>query len=141
MRVPLSWLREFVAVPDDVALVASRLAACGFAVESIEGEVIDVEVTANRPDCLSVYGLAREAAVAFDLPLAPRPEPAVDAGGPPPAVKVSIGDAGCGRYALAVVDVTVAASPEWLAGRLAAAGLRTFTNVMDVTHFVMIGAG
>ena len=50
MKVPLSWLREFVAVPDDVTLVASRLAACGFAVESIDGDVIDFEVTANRPD-------------------------------------------------------------------------------------------
>ena len=54
--------------------LASRLSACGFEVASVEqaaggDAVIDFEITANRPDCLSVVGLAREAATAYDLPL------------------------------------------------------------------------
>ena len=73
MKVPVSWLREFVDVPDDPVTVARRLADCGFAVEAIDGDVIDFEITANRPDCLSVYGLAREAAVAFRQTLKPLP--------------------------------------------------------------------
>jgi phenylalanyl-tRNA synthetase beta chain len=140
MRVPLSWMRDFVDVPANPREVASRLAACGFEVAAVEGDVIDFEVTANRPDCLSVYGLAREASVAFDLPLRDAPAAAAAAGGTAP-IKVSIGDAGCGRYALAVVDVTVEPSPAWLTDRLVAAGVRPINNVVDVTNYVMIEMG
>jgi phenylalanyl-tRNA synthetase beta chain len=72
MRVPLSWLREFVDVPGSADEIAATMSVRGFAVESIEplGEldaVIDFEVTANRPDCLSVVGIAREVATAYSL--------------------------------------------------------------------------
>ena len=78
------------------------------------GDVIDFEVTANRPDCLSVYGLAREAATAFDRrPQAARRDVTDPKGHA--TIKVSIGDAGCGRYAAAVADVRVGPSPDWLA--------------------------
>ncbi len=140
MKLPVSWLRQFVAVPEDPAAVAGKLGACGFAVESIEGEVIDVEVTANRPDCMSVYGLAREAATAFDLPLAPIPSDVTLPDGAA-EVKVSIDDAACGRYALALADVTVGPSPEWLAARLTAAGVRPINAVVDVTNYVMLEIG
>ena len=140
MKAPVSWLREFVDVPDDAAAVARRLAGCGFAVESIDGEVIDFEVTANRPDCLSVYGLSREAAVAFDRPLKPAPSgTAIPAGASP--VRVSIEDAACGRYALAVADITVKPSPDWLGHRLLAAGVRPINNIVDVTNYVMLEVG
>ncbi len=139
MKVPLPWLREFVDVPADPAGVAARLGACGFAVEGIEDDVIDFDVTANRPDCMSVYGLAREAATAFDAALkAPDLTPTPDGSA---AVKVSIGDPGCGRYALFVADVTVGPSPDWLASRLTAAGVRPINNVVDVTNYVMLELG
>jgi phenylalanyl-tRNA synthetase beta chain len=141
MRVPLSWMREFVDVPDDAQAVASRLAGCGFELAGIEGDVIDFEITANRPDCLSVYGLAREASVAFDLPLRDLPVDAAPAPAGPAPIKVSIGDPGCGRYALAVVDVTIGPSPAWLADRLTAAGVRPINNVVDVTNYVMVEMG
>jgi len=139
MRLPLEWMREFVAVPDDAPAVAARLAACGFEVASIEGGVIDFEITANRPDCLSVYGLAREAATAFDVDLKPA-HPGEERPGPP-GVLVSIGDPGCPRYAAAVADVKIGPSPAWLADRLIAAGLRPINNVVDVTNYVMIETG
>ena len=69
MKLPVSWLRDFAAVPADVTAVAAKFASCGFAVDGIEGDVLDLDVTANRPDCLSVIGLAREAATAFDVAL------------------------------------------------------------------------
>jgi phenylalanyl-tRNA synthetase beta chain len=145
MRVPLSWLREFVDVPDDVEAVARRLAECGFAVEEIDGEVIDVEIFANRPDCMSVYGIARETAAAFRLPRRPiagAPDAAGSKRGAGGArLPVSIGDAGCGRYAVALADVNVAPSPDWLAKRLLAAGIRPINNIVDVTNYVMIELG
>ena len=139
MKVPLSWLREFADVPADPAAVSARMASCGFAVEDLTGDVIDFEITANRPDCLSVYGMAREAAAAFNVDLkAPELVPTPDGAA---AVKVSIGDPGCARYALFVADVTVGPSPEWLAARLTAAGVRPINNVVDISNYVMIELG
>src|ERR1700682_907449 len=82
MRLVLSWLREFVDVQAPADEIAQTLALRGFEVASIEplddgDAVIDFEITANRPDCLSVIGLAREVATAFDLPVRlPSPDPA-----------------------------------------------------------------
>src|SRR6186997_686929 len=71
MKVLLSWLREFVDVPGTAPEIAATMSVRGFAVEGIEAigddAVIDFEVTANRPDCLSVIGIAREAATAYGL--------------------------------------------------------------------------
>jgi phenylalanyl-tRNA synthetase beta chain len=144
MRVPISWLREFVDAPEPEQ-VARQLAECGFAVESLEGDVIDLEITANRPDCMSVYGIAREVAAALRVARRPDAAGAATAAGKREGggsrLPVSIGDAGCGRYALALADVAVAPSPDWLAARLAAAGVRPINNVVDVTNYVMLELG
>src|SRR5258705_496508 len=78
MRLVLSWLRDFVDVKASPEEIADTRALRGFEVASIEpleagDAVIDFEVTANRPDCLSVLGLAREVATAYELPIAPAP--------------------------------------------------------------------
>ena len=65
MRLVLPWTREFAEAGADVGRVATRLAECGFEVASVEAgstPVVDFEITANRPDCLSHVGFAREAA-------------------------------------------------------------------------------
>src|SRR5216683_1904173 len=82
MRLLVSWVRDFVDVTASGEEIAERLGLRGFEVASIESlaggdAVIDFEITANRPDCLSVLGLAREVATAYDLPLAP---PSTDPG-------------------------------------------------------------
>ena len=146
MKAPLPWLREYVETPDDPAVVANRLAACGFAVESVEHGVIDFEITANRPDCLSVYGLAREASTAFTLPLKPLQADAADPKAPvvpgaQPTVRVTIDDQGCRRYALAVATVRIGPSPAWLSERLQQAGVRPINNVVDATNYVMLEMG
>ncbi len=141
MKLPLPWLRDYVDVAANAKQVAARLSGCGFDV-SIEDEVLDVEVWANRPDALSVYGLAREAAAAFDLPLKAAPgegTPVAAVGAP--TIPVSIGDAGCGRYAMATADVQIGHSPPWLAERLAAVGVRPINNVVDITNYVMLEMG
>ena len=75
MRLVVSWLRDFVDVQASPEEIADALALRGFEVASIEpldagDAVIDFEVTANRPDCLSVLGLAREVATVYELPIA-----------------------------------------------------------------------
>ena len=152
MRLVLSWLREFVDVKASAEDVASTLALRGFEVASIEpldagDAVIDFEVTANRPDALSVLGLAREVATAYDLPLIP-PAASPNARlakiptGPSDRVSVSIDDEElCPRYAAAVADVRVAPSPAWLARRLQAAGIRPISNIVDITNYVNIELG
>src|SRR4051812_16352482 len=72
MKVLLSWLREFVDVPASAEEIAATMSVRGFAVESIEriepdDTLIDFEVTANRPDCMSVAGMAREVATAYGV--------------------------------------------------------------------------
>lgn len=146
MKFSLGWLREHVELPEDAAEVARRLTAIGHSVEGVEGEgdaaVLDVDVTTNRPDCMNHRGLARELATAFARSLRPLPEalPAPDGGA---GVPVTIEDAGgCSRYvALVLEGVEVAPSPEWLARRLEAIGLRAINNVVDVTNYVLWDLG
>ena len=73
MRLLVSWVRDFVDVTASPDAIAEKLALRGFEVASVErldgGDgVIDFEVTVNRPDCLSVAGLAREIATVYELP-------------------------------------------------------------------------
>ena len=159
MRLVLSWLKEFVEVKASAEDVAQTLALRGFEVASIEpldggDAVIDFEVTANRPDALSVAGLAREVATAYDLPIA-LPAIAADAKvrlaetavaqGPSPAsdrIAVAIDDEElCPRFAAAVAEVRMGASPAWMAARLQAAGVRPISNIVDITNYVNLELG
>lgn len=108
----------------------------------ITDEVLEVEVTGNRPDLLSMYGLAREVAALVEGELAPPP------GTEPPragetAIEIAIDDfGGCPRYIGRLFeDVTIGPSPLWLRGRLDAAGVRAISNVVDVTNYVMLTFG
>ncbi len=104
--------------------------------------VLTVEATGNRPDLLSIYGLAREIAAIYDLELAawPGTDPARAADEPVP---VEIDDfAGCPRYIGRLFrDLTIGPSPVWLKARLLAAGMRPISNVVDVTNYVMLALG
>src|SRR3954470_15553597 len=129
MRLVLSWLRDFVDVDASAEEIGERLGLRGFELAAIEqvgdgDAVIDFEITANRPDCLSVIGLAREVAVAYDRSLK-YPEFVTEQVGPAAVadtrVDVSIeADDLCPRYAAAVAEVSPAATPTWMASRLQA---------------------
>ncbi len=108
-----------------------------------EGDrVLEVEVTPNRPDCLSHYGLARELAIYFMSPLPP-PSAAPTPAGPPGALGASIEAKGaCGRYlGRSFTEVRVGPSAAWLARRLELAGLRPINNVVDITNYVLLEYG
>ena len=107
--------------------------------------VVEFEITPNRPDCLSVIGLAREAAVTFGKPLALH-DPVVKGGGPgvlselldveTPATDL------CPRYTARMVrNVKIGPSPLWMRERLRASGVRPINNIVDITNYVMLEYG
>jgi phenylalanyl-tRNA synthetase beta chain len=105
-------------------------------------EILDIEATGNRVDLLSVYGIAREVAAIFGGELRPLPtgDHAPDAND---KVKIEIDDAdGCPRYVGRLFrDVTIAESPMWLKARLRDSGVRSISNVVDVTNYLMLALG
>ena len=106
--------------------------------------VLELEVTPNRPDCLSMVGVAREVAAVTGVPYAV-PEGAPAESGEPAAVavRVAIEDAElCPRYTARVIrGVTIGPSPDWLVERVIAAGARPVNNVVDITNYVMYELG
>lgn len=110
----------------------------------MDDTVMDFEVLANRPDCLSVWGIARETAVACGTAFS-KPEITVkECGGDVhDYVKVDIEATDlCPRYIARVIkDVRVGPSPMWLRKYLSAAGMRSINNVVDITNFIMLETG
>ena len=112
----------------------------------IDDTAVEFEITSNRPDCLSVIGLARESAISFDRALHV-PTPVVkeandgDTIGNYLSVAIEAPDL-CSRYAAKVVkNVRIAPSPMWLRMRLHAAGVRPINNIVDITNYVMLEYG
>ncbi len=106
----------------------------------LDDHVLEVEVTPNRPDCLSVVGVARELAALSGAPFRP-PSTAVKESDEPVSglaqVRIEAPDL-CHRFTARVISgVRVGPSPAWLSARLRAAGLRPISNVVDVTNYVM----
>ena len=150
MKVVYNWLKEFVAVTASPEEFASRLALSGTNIGGIEngphGAVIDAEVTSNRPDCLSHFGIAREVGAIYKLPLnqkqiSPHPAEASPTAGD--AVKVEIRSPElCGRFTARVIrGVKIQPSPAWLKERLEACGVASINNVVDVSNYVMLELG
>ena len=107
--------------------------------------VIEFEVTSNRPDCFSITGLAREAAVTMNKKYI-APEIVVKEEGDEEAKKriaVRIEDSDlCSRYiARVVTDVKIGPSPKWMRDRLQHAGIRAINNIVDITNYVMLEFG
>ena len=110
-----------------------------------DDHVVEFEITPNRPDCLSVIGLAREAAATFDQPLRLH-EPVVKGGADGNLmelldVETPAADL-CPRYTARMVrNVKIAPSPKWMRERLRAMGVRPINNIVDITNYVMLEYG
>ena len=111
----------------------------------LDDHVVEFEITPNRPDCLSVIGLAREAAVTYGKTMAQH-EPVVKGGGignltelldvETPATDL------CPRYTARMVrNVKIGPSPKWMRDRLRASGVRPINNIVDITNYVMMEFG
>ncbi len=110
----------------------------------LDDYVIDFKITANRPDCQSVLGVAREIAVVLEKPFkAPVPTFRTVGGDIRDEVSVSVEDYDlCPRYMGRVVkNLRIAPSPDWMKACLKAAGMRPINNIVDITNFVMLETG
>ena len=106
--------------------------------------VVDFEITSNRPDCLSITGLAREAAATFSVPMKlPQPQVRHESGDIGSLLKVDVQNNDlCLRYIGRVVkNVKIGPSPRWMRERLRACGVRPINNIVDITNFVMLEYG
>jgi phenylalanyl-tRNA synthetase beta chain len=147
MRVSFEWLKDFVDITASPQEVADRLTMAGLEIEGIEvgdgDQVFEVNVTPNRPDCLSILGVAREVAASFKLPLK-IPVSAMPGDIPSADFRVEILDPDlCNRYTgRLITGVRIGDSPEWLKGRLGKCGIRSLgNNVVDITNYVLLEFG
>jgi phenylalanyl-tRNA synthetase beta chain len=148
MKFSLDWLRDHVEIDLPAGEVARGLTSVGLAVESIDryGDdwIFDVEITGNRPDCMSHRGLAREIAAFTGRPLRPL-DTALREGDRPveslASVRIDEPDL-CSRYtARVLLGVRIGPSPAWLERRLRAIGLQPKWNVVDAANYVLWDLG
>jgi phenylalanyl-tRNA synthetase beta chain len=138
-ELELSDAHEGIRELEDVALGTPLAELWNY-----EDTVLDLEVTQNRGDCLSIYGIARELSALYRLPLQLQ-DAALDESGEPAAADIRVelpSGLSCKRYTARVVrNVEVKPSPQWLIDRLEAVGIRAINNVVDITNYVMWQTG
>ncbi|MBP8590863.1 phenylalanine--tRNA ligase subunit beta [Candidatus Shapirobacteria bacterium] len=152
--IPASWLSDFLKTRAPVEEIARYLSLCSQSVERIRpvddgDKILEIEITSNRPDCLSVIGIAREANAALisngfsSSFLPPKKEKTNLAPLPKLPLRVSINPpAICPRFcALLIEKVNVGPSPKIIQQRLEKVGLRAIDNVVDVSNYLMIETG
>lgn len=132
---------------DNGILLLPKGTPVGADIKSVLGldeNVVEFEITSNRPDCLSIIGLARETAATFNRPFAVK-EPVVHGCGGNISDYVSVEvkePALCPRYSAKIVkNIKIKPSPAWLRERLFAAGVRPINNIVDITNYVMLEYG
>ena len=149
MNISYNWLKELIDIDLPAAELADKLTRVGLAVDGVhhQGEdfVFDIDLTSNRPDCLSHFGVAREIAVITGKPLSADtqrlredeeeiPFPAALAH---EIVKIENPEL-CYRFTARIIrNVKIGPSPKWLTDRLEAIGERSINNVADITNYVM----
>lgn len=148
MKVPLSWLNEYVELPTDPHELGRRLTSIGHMqdgpIKEVAGDkVLDLEVRQNRSDCYSILGIARETAAVLEKELKTPPEYNQALPDAPSLTTVEIENPDlCYRFnAVTLTGLTVKESPEWLRHRLEAYGVKSINNVVDITNFVMLEIG
>lgn len=160
MKIPLSWLKEYIDIDLTPSQIAKILTNAGLEVDSIErvthgfekvavseqhiDTVFEISLTPNLGHCSSVIGVARELSAATGIPVK-LPKVFVEEVAAPigqdAAVEVKEAEA-CSRYVCRLIKgVAIGPSPDWLKSRLEACGLRAVNNVVDVTNYVLLEMG
>ncbi len=149
MRISTNWLKDFVELAPPVARIADRLTLAGLEVKKCEqltqpsDTLFEIEITSNRPDWLSHFGVAREIAAVENISLK---NPVVDSEAgrtPPPGWKIQIKDvAGCPYYTGVLIEgITETQTPDFIVNRLLACGIRSINLIVDITNYVLLEVG
>lgn len=148
MKISYNWLREYVDVKNSAKQAAAWLTMAGLEVTSIEEKgkdsILEIEVTTNRPDWLSVIGVARElSAVTGKRLKMPKAPSILTALARDKQITIELEDKIlCPRYIARIIDgIKVSPSPRWLRDRLEAIGVRPINNVVDITNFCLFELG
>ena len=147
MKLSYEWIKKYVDLNVSAEDLAQGLTMSGSEVDSIDevgqDKVMELEITSNRPDCLNMIGLAREASAVFDkkltLPNIPVPEETAAASTVKCAIK---NNKLCPRYTARIIkNVSVKDVPDEIKRPIAGIGLRSVNNIVDVTNFVLMEMG
>jgi phenylalanyl-tRNA synthetase beta chain len=148
MKISIEWLKDYVEINESPEKLKEDLSMIGLLVESmteVQGTVVlEIEVTSNRPDCLSYIGIAREVAALYHRPLRlPSMQEKLSIPSDRIPCQIEIWDEDlCPRYVGLVLDgIKVGVSPDWMRRRLEAAGMRPLNNVVDITNYVLLEMG
>ncbi len=145
MKIPLSWLKEYLPTHLSPAKIADSLTRIGLEVESYdtgEDPLFEIGLTPNLAHCASIRGVARElAAVTLEKLSSPQLSFVESKETPPPLVTVE-NFKSCPRYSCRLIEkVHVAPSPDWLQKRLEQVGVRPVNNIVDITNLVLLELG
>ncbi|MDP2941482.1 MAG: phenylalanine--tRNA ligase subunit beta, partial [Candidatus Omnitrophota bacterium] len=153
MKVTYNWLKEFVDIRIAAGALAEKLTMAGLEVVSLEERagdfIFEIEITSNRPDWLSVIGVAREVAAItgrkLKLPSGTKGRKRGEGRGTKDAAewKIRIEDRkDCPLYTAKIIrGVKVGPSPQWLKARLESVGCRSVNNIVDITNYVLFEQG
>ncbi|MBU0503211.1 MAG: phenylalanine--tRNA ligase subunit beta [Candidatus Omnitrophota bacterium] len=152
MKFTYNWLKDFVDIRLPAEELADKLTMAGLEVRSLEAKdgdfVFDIEITSNRPDWLSVVGVAREAAAITNSKLKIQSLKSTSGSQslspqPKTSFKIEIEDKkDCPLYTAKIIrDVKIRPSPEWLSKRLEMVGCRSVNNIVDIINYIMFTYG
>jgi phenylalanyl-tRNA synthetase beta chain len=152
VKVTYNWLKDFVEIKISPGALADKLTMAGLEVTALaeaDGDfVFEIEVTSNRPDCLSVIGIAREVAAITGkklsrYPVIPLSRLNRQTGKQANRLTINIQDKkDCSLYTAKIIkDVKVGPSPDWLKERLELVGCRSINNIVDIANYIMFAWG
>jgi phenylalanyl-tRNA synthetase beta chain len=147
MRIPVSWLKEFVVIPKSLDELCEKLTLAGHMLDKIdclaEETVIDLELRGNRADCYSILGIAREVSALFKTPLKlPSLYGRLKKVPQLKEVTIEVESPLVKRVVASVVkEIKIEPSPDWMQKRLLAYGIPPINNIVDATNYVMVEIG
>lgn len=141
MLIPIKWLKEYVKTDLSNQQIADALTLAGLTIEEIKNDVLDGEVTSNRSDWLSIFGVARELAAITNSELTILSKPDLKIKNES-LININFDTELVLRYSGYVIkNIQIKESPDWLKQKLTKAGVRAINNVVDITNYVMLETG